>query len=124
MNAGSVSVSSSEVVTGTGLARELYDADAATLVLPSLPTLGQNTAPYTAKRPCSQADINEVKTARVQLLQEAARRANAYASATVSHIKTNALAKVDQGALQRTPNPNNADTHTVAPIVPAYLPIE
>jgi hypothetical protein len=117
---GSVSVNqTTELATGNGLAKALYDADVATLSLPSLPVVGQTSAPFAAGRPCTQADVDVVKAARLALLNDAARRANAYGTATVAYFTTNAAVTVNiptsASGLQRTPNPNNANTDTQGP---------
>lgn len=127
MSAGSVSVDSSENVTGTGLARDLYDADAASMVaagmLPTVPTLGSTAAPYTAEQPVTSAEVGAFRAARVRLLQEAARRATAYASALVSYIQANAKARVTSQSLGRTPDPNDPDAPIEPPTSPVDLPI-
>lgn len=82
---GSVTVASDESHTGSGLARAMYEADKATMTLPTVPTLGATTAPYRGERPVTAADINIVKAARVAALQEAARKANAYALAVATY---------------------------------------
>jgi hypothetical protein len=119
MAIGTVAVDSNEAVTGTGLARELYDADVATRTIPTMPTLGQTTAPFSPGFPARQVDLDAVKAARVSIKQEAARLANAYATAIVTHITTNGKAKVLAGApsggIQRTPNPNNPATDCLGP---------
>lgn len=123
MAQGTVSVADNETATGSGLAKEFYDADLATRVLPAVPSLGQTTVPFSADRPCIQADIDKVKVARLVLKREAARLANAYA-VVIPHITTNGNAKVFVGGLQHTPNPNNPDTATTAPVAPVFLPLE
>ena len=89
--AGSVTVSSLEVATGTGMALAIYAADAATMTLPTAPTLGATSAPYTAERPVAQTDVDSVKAGRVSILQDAARRATAYASAIVSDLQAHGI---------------------------------
>lgn len=126
MVVGSVSVDSNEVVSGTGLSREIYDADAATTVLPTVPTLNDTSQPFTTQRPAIQSDLDLISASRVTLLQEVARRANAYASAIVPHITGNARTRIkttDQ-FLQRTPDPNNANTDTQGPSADRTLNIE
>lgn len=112
-----------EVVTGTGYARALYDADVATMTLPTLPMLGATDPPYTTLRPVSADDIDLVRAGRVRALQEAARRANAYASATVTYFTANAKARVTSQSLGRTPNPNNPDVAIQPPLSTVDLPI-
>ena len=89
--AGSVTVAADESATGSGYALALYSADIATATLPTLPTLGNTAAPYSSDRPVQQSDIDVLKTARVALLQEAARRATAYASGTVSYFQSKGI---------------------------------
>ncbi len=112
-----VVVDNDEVVTaGTGLKRTLYDADVATISLPTLPTLGSTAAPWNTQRPVSQDDIDRVKEARVRVLQDAARRANAYGGALVTYIQTNAKAVVSTSdSTQRMPASTAEDTPTKAP---------
>lgn len=127
MTAGSVSVAAGEVVSGTGLARALYDADAATLTLPTAPTLGATAAPYSTERPVTALDVTLANDGRLRALQEAARRATAYATALVTYMQANAQAKVEAGAagdgLQTTPDPNNPATATTRPAVDKFLAI-
>ena len=63
--------------------RALYDADAATLAptLPTVPTLDSTAAPWRPEKPVSADDVTTVKKARVAVLRDAARRANAYGGA-------------------------------------------
>lgn len=89
--AGSVTVSSNEVASGTGMAKTIYDADVATLTLPTTPTLNSTAAPWRAEKPVSQADVDAVKAARLELLQDAARRATAYAAGVVAHLQANGI---------------------------------
>jgi len=122
--AGSVSVNSSEIVTGSDMALALYNADAATIVLPALPILNSTAAPWRVERPVSQADIDAVKAGRVATLQEAARRATAYALAIVGYFHAFAVARVGTStSTGRTPNPNNADTAIQPPASNVDLPI-
>lgn len=121
--AGSVSVDEDEVVTGTGYARALYDADVATMTLPTLPTLGSTSPPYTAARPVAQTDIDLMQAQRVRALQEAARRANAYASATVTYFQANAVARVTSESLGRLPASITTGTPIDAPSSPVNIPI-
>jgi hypothetical protein len=123
MTAGTVTVADNETVSGAGLARALYDADAATMTLMTLPTLGATTAPYSAARPVAQSDIDLVQTGRLLTLRDVARRANAYASAIVTYLQANAKAHVTNQSLGRTPNPNDPDTAIAAPSAPVDIPI-
>lgn len=124
LSAGSVSVDSSEVATGSGLALEMYQADVATRPLPALPTLGSTAAPWTATRPVTQADVDAVKAARLATLQEAARLATAWAGAIVAHITTYGRAIVDGVSLGVTPNPNDPKTPIDPPEKQVDLPIQ
>lgn len=104
MTAGSVSVDDDEVVTGGDYARTLYDADYATLValdppvLPEVPSLNSTDAPWSLEVPVTQDDIDAIKEARRKVLREVARRANAYASATVAYLTANAKARISTSA--------------------------
>lgn len=109
---------------GSGMKLELYDADKATLTLPTLPTVGSTSAPYRAERACTADDRAKVQAARVTLLRDAARRANAYGGAIVAHVATNAAARVSSESLGRTPDPLAADTPIEPPTSPVLLPIE
>lgn len=121
LSAGTVTVASDETASGSGLAKALYDADVATLSLPTVPTLGSTAAPYRVERPVSADDVASVKAGRLTTLQEAARRANAYGAAIVSYLLANAEISTHviigggEGGLQRTPNPNDPDTATQGP---------
>jgi len=123
MSAGTVVVADDESATGTGMARAIYDADIATLALPVVPILGNTDPPWRVERPVNAADIAQVQAARLLMLSEAARRANAYAAGIVTHITGNAKVTVSVGGLQRTPSPNNPDTATQAPASPVELPV-
>jgi hypothetical protein len=89
--AGSVTIASDETVTGSEYALALYTADAATLTLPPLPGLGSTTAPYSADHPVDATDIATTQAARLVLLRDAARRATAYASATVTYLQAHGI---------------------------------
>ena len=122
--AGSVTVNQSdETRTGSGLALSLYDANVATLVLPVLPTLGDTTTPFHPQRACKQSDVDVTQKARIALLNETARVANANASGFVSYFTANAVSRivVSAGGLQNTPNPNNPGVATAAPGSPVTL---
>lgn len=120
MTAGTVTVADDESVTGTGLARARYDADVATLDLPALPTLGATTAPYSAARPVSAADIASVRAGRLLALRERARVANAYAAADVTYFQANMVARISTStsALQQA-----SGVDTTAPTATRELPI-
>lgn len=122
MIVGSVSVNSLEVASGTGLAKMLYDANVATISLPTLPILGDTTPPYRVGRAVNSTDINIIKAARLAILNEVARQANANAI-VVSYIQTNGHAVISAESCGRTPNPNNANTAILAPSVPVNLSI-
>ena len=115
------------VSAGTGMKRAIYDADAASLAptLPAAPVLGSTAAPWRGEKPVSADDVASVKTARVKILREAARRANAYGEALVTYVQANATAKVGAavGGLQKTPNPNDPNKATAAPGADVFLPI-
>lgn len=109
---------------GSGLKLELYNADKATLTLPVLPTVGSTTPPYRAERPCTADDRAKVQAARLVILRDAARRANAYGGTIVSHVTTNGKAKIVSESCGKTPDPNDPDTPIVAPASPVLLTIE
>ncbi|HEX2879109.1 MAG TPA: hypothetical protein VHO25_06195 [Polyangiaceae bacterium] len=92
LDAGSVSVDPSEVATGDGLSKVIYDEDAATLALPVVPTLGATAQPYTVARPVQESDRTIIQNARVSVLQDLARKANAYASGIVQHLLASLVA--------------------------------
>lgn len=118
MTAGAVSVAAGEVVTGTGLARALYDADVATLPLETAPTLGDTSAPYSAQRPASASDVALATAARLRALQERARLATAYAGALVPYLQANAKAKVAADATG-----DDVQAGTTHPAADKLLPI-
>ncbi len=89
--AGSVSVAAGEVVTGSGMALAIYNEDAATLTLPTVPTLGSTAAPYTVARPVQASDRAVYTAARLGALQDAARRATAYAVAIVATLQADGI---------------------------------
>ncbi len=92
--------------SGSGLALALYDADVATLTLPALPVVDDEDPPFHPSRPATATDVDVVQAARLQLLNEAARRANAYASAIVSHVTANGKARITTGtSAGKVPNP-------------------
>lgn len=119
---GSVSVADDESVTGNGCALVLYEADIGTIVLPVLPALGSTAAPYRVERPVMASDVAQTQAARLALLREAARRANAY-SIMVTYLKD--LAECDvvvsAGGLQRLPSSLVAGAPTDAPSAPVTL---
>lgn len=124
MSAGSVAVAGDESVTGSGLARELYDADAATMPLPTVPGLGVTTSPFTVARPSNTSDQNAIKAARLVILRDLARRANAYATAIVAHITANAVATISTSARAgKIPNPVVAGDPIDPPGTAVTLPI-
>lgn len=100
MTAGSVIVADDESVTSSGLAKALYDAEIASLLalspspFPTVPTLHDTSAPYSAARPVSSDDVNAAKAARLRILRDVARRATAQASALVTYFQANMQAKV------------------------------
>ncbi|WP_438029028.1 hypothetical protein [Sorangium sp. So ce233] len=123
MTAGTVTVASDGTASGGDLARALYDADVATMTLPDLPVVGSTAAPYTAARPATQDDVDLAQAGRLRALQEAARRANAYASALVTYLKANARARVTSESLGRTPSPNDPNTGIQPPVSPVDIPL-
>ena len=112
------------VATGSGLKLALYQADVATLTLPPLPALGATSAPFTAQRPCSAEDQGFVRTGRVAMLRDVARRANAYGGAIVPFIQDNARTVVSLESLGRTPDPNNPNVAILPPAEAVRLRIE
>jgi hypothetical protein len=100
----------------------LYDANVATISLPALPILGDTTPPYRVGRAVNSTDINIIKAARLAILNEVARQANANAI-VVSYIQANGHAVISAESCGRTPNPNNANTAILAPSVPVNLSI-
>lgn len=121
MTAGTVTIANDESVSGAGMARALYDADVATMeALPTVPSLGATSAPWSAFVPVTQADIDTVTAARLATLREAARRATAYASGIVSYVTANAKARISTstGGLQQV-----AAVDTDPPTATKDLPI-
>ena len=128
--AGTVTIADDETVTGTGYAGAVYDADAASVTLPSLPVLGAASAPYSAQRPVGQTDVDAAKKGRLLVLRELARRANAYASATVAYFQANAqvnpgslAAHVTNQRLGALPSAGVAGEPIAAPSVPVDVPL-
>jgi hypothetical protein len=121
--AGSVGLNSDESASGSGLALALYTADAATRSLPTLPTLGSTAAPFRPERPVNADDVAQIETARFAALGEACRLANAYAGAIIGYLTAHStvIVTVTGGGLQRTPNPNNPSTATLAPATAVTL---
>lgn len=109
MTAGTVSIGAGGSETKSGLAGEIYDAIVAQTIAISGPEAISGTP-------------DELKRRREGL----AAIANGVASAIVTHITTNARAVVNtsDSGLQRTPNPNNADTNTAGPSAKKTLTIE
>jgi hypothetical protein len=95
LNAGSVSIASDGTASGTGLAREIYDD-----YLPKVAGVPAGAQGAAAKH--QLADL-----------------CNSFASKTIAHIVANAevttTIAAGDAALQRTPNPNNANTDTQGP---------
>lgn len=118
MNAGTVTVDSHEVATGEGLAKEMYDADVATLTLDTPPTPGDTAAPYSPLRAATSDDVELVQASRLRALRESARRANAYASAIVAHLSANAQAKIAADGTA-----DGLQDGTTHPAAAKYLPI-
>ena len=132
LSAGSVTVADDETATGSGLAKALYDAQAASIaaagLLPSPPVLGSTAFPYSAARPANAADIDGIKAARLVALRETARSATALAAGFVPYFASNAKARIpasaDGDGLQTTPDPNNAATATSRPASDKLLALE
>jgi len=108
MEAGSIEVFDDETHHGSGLALALYEADAGTLELPEVPSVGDTGRPYRVERPATQADIEQVRAGRLRALREVARRANAYAGAIVGHMQEHAEVRVTErwlGGVSASPGP-------------------
>jgi hypothetical protein len=105
MEAGSVEVLDDETHKGNGLALALYEADAGTLELPEVPSVGETGRPYRVERPATQADVEQVRAGRLRALREVARRANAYAGAMVGYVRDHAEVIVTEQRLGRVPAP-------------------
>lgn len=129
--AGTVSVSATEVVSGSGLARAIYDAEVATTDLPP-----QDVSSEHAGWDDYKAELQEKLTSarldqRVSTLRGIAKKATALASALVPYFTTNAeisLATVvatvsPTTSTGRTPNPNDPDTAIQGPAVAVTLPV-
>jgi hypothetical protein len=107
LSLGTLAVDAAGNVTGTGAARNLFDLRLAAIatVLPGgvIPTGPDGT----------------------KLKEGVALFATADAQWMIAEIQANAQAVIDvtSAGLQRTPNPNNALTATLAPVAPAYLAI-
>lgn len=89
MEAGAVEVFDDETHAGAGAALALYESDILTIVLNPVPTLGDTTGFFNPQRPCNEDDVAQAKAARLAVLRDAARRANAY-GAIVTYIAGNA----------------------------------
>ena len=130
LTAGTVTVANDETASGAGLARALYDAQIASLaaLLPAVPVLGDDTFPWSAERPVSQADIDGMKAARLIALRETARSSTAIAAGFVPYFAANAKARIVADAtgdgLQTTPNPNAPATATTRPASDKLLALE
>lgn len=124
LSAGTVTVATNEAATGSGLALARYQADIATRVLPTAPTLGSTTAPWTTARPVSQEDVDGVKAVRLAILREAARLATAYASADVAYFTANMKAVISGVSVGVTPDPNDPGVAIAPPASPVLLPIQ
>jgi hypothetical protein len=126
MVAGTVAVADDGTVTGSDYALALYTADAATLSVPAPPTLGQTTPPYCPEIPATANDIKVYAAALITMQKEAARRATAYATATVAYFHANAFALVaagHPGAGDGLQTSQAAGTATTAPSADKYIPI-
>lgn len=109
MSAGTVTVSDDGSVTKSGMAEAIYDA--------LLVREQQNAVQFGVEIP-SGSDGAKAKKAIGQM-------ATAIAGALVNYMQANAKAVIttSTAGLQRTPNPNNANTATVAPATQQELAI-
>ncbi len=95
LSAGTLSVDSSGVVSGSGWARSRYDAEVGTAemvaVLASfvVPTPGATTPPYSTARPATSDDRDAVLDAKVTLLKSIANRILAVTQADVTYLNAN-----------------------------------
>jgi hypothetical protein len=117
MVAGSVTVASDASYTGSGLAKALMDAHVATA---EALAAAQLAAAQITTTPSSQAAM------KLGIRQGLAAMANAYASALVAYVQTNATAHVTTEVLARTPTanpvPSNADVQP--PVAAVDIPIQ
>jgi hypothetical protein len=106
--AGSVTVNPDGTHSGSGLALAMYEAHKA----------AYEADPFGASFVATLPVADLATTFRIFSLT-----ANAYAAGIVSHLLANAVISttVSAGGLQKTPNPNNADTATAAPAAPVVL---
>lgn len=97
LSAGTLSVNSSGVVSGSGWARIRYDAEVSTDAVQdaldafaaALPTVGQTTPPYSAARPATADDRAAVLDAKVEFLRSIADRILAVTVADVTYLNAN-----------------------------------
>jgi hypothetical protein len=114
------------LASGSDLKLALYNADKATMVLPTLPTLGQTSGlGYSPQHPASAGEVALTQAGRVIILAELARRANAYASVLVTYWQANAVARVGAAvaSLQKLPPSVVAGQPTAASGAAVDLPI-
>jgi len=123
MTAGMVSVDNDGNVTGSDLARAFYDAHAATIDLPTPPTVGSTDAPFSTGRPASQRDHDLTVEGNVRALQGVADQATAYAAALVQYLKDNAQAKIADDATADNLMKDSTDSNCKHPASPKYLPV-
>jgi hypothetical protein len=95
LSAGTLDVDDDGVVTGSGWARNRYDAEVgtdemvATLAMLVPPTPGDTTPPYSDARPATTDDRDAVLAAKVTLLKGIANRILAVTQADVAHLNAN-----------------------------------
>jgi len=104
LSAGSVTVDSEGVRTGSGLALARYDA-------------------RKARFDAAMAGVSLPLAQIVPMLQQIAASVTAEAAADIDYLTANAVVSiiVDQGGIQTTPTPNNAGVATDAPASPVKL---
>jgi hypothetical protein len=107
MTPGSVTIAANGAETKSGFAGDYYDQLKAEWEL----ALADMNMPV-------PTDPLQLARARVPMAKAANR-----AASIIQYVIDNAEAEVNAGGLQKTPNPNTADTATTAPAAPVYLPI-
>jgi hypothetical protein len=133
MTAGSVdrttiNPTSGAAGTSSGAAGTLYSAMVSyyagltTPQPPAAPTLGSTSAPFSAARPCTSADVTVGNTARLTTFQGWADQANMIAQ-LIPYITANGHAHVTSQSLGLTPNPNDPNTAIQAPSSPVDIPL-
>ena len=93
-----VEISDAEVVTGSGLKREIYNAEVAITTLPVLYYEGQTTSPFSSGYPATAAAIAEMNPMmqglRLTILRGIAKRSNVIGQTVIDHFTTNGHAVV------------------------------